>query len=124
MLPCASAGSITSAMCCAREPNISAISASGESPAVAESSNTLRIFSPVSVPPGSRVSTTLCPAARTTAASFRSCVLLPVPSSPSNVMNFPRRDILPNDISPLSTIHSRSVIFFAFSAAILRKLRG
>src|ERR1700680_2624458 len=80
-------------MCCAREANISAISASGDSPAVVESSSSLRILSPVGVPPGSRVSTTLCPAARTTAASFRSCVLFPVPSSPSNVMNFPRRDI-------------------------------
>ena len=61
MLPCASAGSITSAICCAREANISAISASGASPAVPESSSTLRIFSPVSVPPGSRVSTDLVP---------------------------------------------------------------
>ena len=32
MLPAASAGSITSAICCAREANISAISASGDKP--------------------------------------------------------------------------------------------
>src|ERR1700691_319585 len=81
-------------MCCAREANINAISANGESPSVAESSKTRRIFSPVGVPPGSRVSTTLCPAARRAAASSRICVLLPVPSNPSNVMNFPRRDIV------------------------------
>src|SRR5580658_6904471 len=81
-------------MCCAREANINAISANGESPSVAESSKTRRIFSPVAVPPGSRVSTTLCPAARKAAASLRICVLLPVPSSPSKVINFPRRDIV------------------------------
>src|SRR5580693_4473069 len=81
-------------MCCAREANIKAISANGDSPSVAESSKMRRIFSPVGVPPGSRVSITLCPAARRAAASLRICVLLPVPSSPSNVMNFPRRDIV------------------------------
>src|SRR5580704_823891 len=81
-------------MCWAREANIKAISARGERPSVAESSRTRRIFSPVAVPPGSRVSTTLCPAARKTAASLRICVLLPVPSSPSKVMNFPRRNII------------------------------
>src|SRR5580692_1946923 len=81
-------------MCCAREANINAISAIGDRPCVAESSNTRRIFSPVAVPPGSRVSTTLCPAPRSFAASFRICVLLPVPSRPSKVMNFPRRDIV------------------------------
>src|SRR5580693_8082399 len=80
-------------MCCAREANINAISANGESPSVAESSKTRRTFSPVAVPPGSRVSTTLCPAARSTDASLRICVLLPVPSSPSKVINFPRRAI-------------------------------
>src|ERR1019366_275042 len=81
-------------MCWAREANIKAISANGESPSVAESSKTRRIFSPVAVPPGSRVSTTLQPASRRAAASLRICVLLPVPSSPSKVMNFPRRDIV------------------------------
>ena len=76
-------------MCCARDANINAISAHGSSPAVPESSSTRRIFSPVAVPPGSRVSTTLCPALRSAAASARTCVLLPVPSSPSNVMKLP-----------------------------------
>jgi len=44
MLPCASAGSITSAICCAREANISAISASGESPEVDESAALPNLF--------------------------------------------------------------------------------
>ena len=59
----------------------------------------LAVFSPVEVPPGSRVSTTLYPAPRSAAASFRICVLLPLPSRPSNVMNFPRRDIQRNNNS-------------------------
>ena len=81
---------MTSRMCCAREANIKAISAIGESSVVAESKMTCRIFSPVPVPPGSRVTTTDCPSARNALASFSICVLLPVPSRPSNVMNLPR----------------------------------
>ena len=50
-------------ICCAREANISAISAMDDSAAVFESSKTCRIFSPVSVPPGSRVTTTATPRA-------------------------------------------------------------
>src|SRR5271165_7140771 len=94
-------------MCCAREANIKAISAIGESPSVAESSKTRRIFSPVGVPPGSRVSTTLCPASRKADASLRICVLLPVPSSPSKVMNFPRRDIVEDDSSAGALLYVR-----------------
>ena len=48
-------------MCWAREANMSAISVNGESPAVAECSSTSRIFSPVRVPPGSRVTVTEMP---------------------------------------------------------------
>ena len=90
MRPSASAGWITSFMCWAREANIRASSASGESPAVAVSSSRLRIFSPVAVPPGSRVTVTEKPSARSTFASFSSCVLLPQPSRPSKVMKRPR----------------------------------
>ena len=59
-------------------------------PDVVECSSTSRIFSPVVVPPGSRVTVTAMPRARNDRASFAICVLLPLPSRPSNVMNFPR----------------------------------
>ena len=57
---------MTSAMCWAREENIKASSARGERPAVAESRRSRRIFSPVTVPPGSRVTTTGAPCSRST----------------------------------------------------------
>ncbi len=69
---------------------MSAISVSGESPAVAECSSTSRIFSPAVVPPGSRVMVTERPWARRERANFSTWVLLPLPSRPSKVMNFPR----------------------------------
>src|ERR1700753_279496 len=42
------------------------------------------------VPPGSADSKTSRPDSRSRAASRRSCVDFPLPSGPSNVMNFPR----------------------------------
>ena len=77
-------------MCCALAANISASSANGDNCFVPESSTTERIFSPVGVPPGSRVVITSWPSARRACASFSICVLLPQPSRPSNVMNLPR----------------------------------
>src|SRR5271170_2236576 len=65
-------------------------SAMGVSEEVFVSSKSWRIFSPVGVPPGSRVTTTDRPCAVNTAANLASCVLLPQPSSPSKVMNRPR----------------------------------
>src|SRR5262245_57951267 len=47
----------------------------------------LRILSAFGDPPGSRVVTTSCPKARSLAARRSTCVLLPAPSPPSNVMN-------------------------------------
>ena len=79
-------------MCCAREANINAISAREDSAAVFESSRMCLIFSPVGVPPGSRVTVTAMPRDFSARASFSICVLFPLPSSPSNVMNFPRLD--------------------------------
>jgi len=61
----------------------------GESPAVAECSSTSRIFSPVPVPPGSRV-TVRDKRARAGTRQLLSCVLLPLPSRPSKVDKFPR----------------------------------
>src|SRR5262245_52603348 len=46
----------------------------------------LRNFSAVGEPPGSRVVTTSRPRARSRAARRSTCVLLPAPSPPSNVM--------------------------------------
>jgi len=69
---------------------MSAISVNGDSPEVAECSSTSRILSPALVPPGSRVTVTECPWWRSERANFSSCVLLPLPSRPSNVINFPR----------------------------------
>ena len=62
----------------------------GESPELAECNNTSRIFSPVVVPPGSRVTVTELPWARRDRANLSTCVLLPLPSRPSKVINFPR----------------------------------
>jgi len=69
---------------------MSAISVRGDRPAVAECSNTSRIFSPALVPPGSRVIVTEWPCARKERANFSTCVLFPLPSRPSKVINFPR----------------------------------
>ena len=69
---------------------MSAISVNEDSPDVDECSSTSRIFSPAAVPPGSRVTVTATPRERRERASFSSCVLLPLPSRPSKVMNFPR----------------------------------
>src|ERR1700686_229269 len=77
-------------MCCAREANIKANSVRGASPEVAECSSTSRIFSPAGVPPGPAVAVTECPRARKDRANFSACVLLPLPSRPSKVINFPR----------------------------------
>lgn len=63
----------------------------GSSPDVRVSNSNCRIFSPVAVPPGSLVVTNSRPCSRSLAASRSSCVLLPHPSRPSNVMNVPRR---------------------------------
>src|SRR5208283_2902879 len=55
-----------------------------------ECSRTSRILSPAGVPPGSRVMVTARPWARRDRASFSTWVLLPLPSRPSKVINFPR----------------------------------
>jgi hypothetical protein len=52
-----------------------------------------RIFSPRAVPPGSRVSRTCRPSARSRSARRRTCVDLPEPSTPSNVMNIEARPV-------------------------------
>src|SRR4051812_32026184 len=80
-------------ICCAREANSNAISARAAKPSVRESSTTARIFSPIGVPPGSRVTMTSRPLARSDWASFSSCVVLPQPSRPSKVMNRPRGEL-------------------------------
>src|SRR5215472_319672 len=49
-----------------------------------------RIWRPISVPPGSAVSTTARPRSRSAWARSRICVVLPQPSKPSNVMKSPR----------------------------------
>ena len=65
-------------------------SVNGESPEVAECNSTSRILSPAAVPPGSRVMVTGRPWARRERANFSTWVLLPLPSRPSKVINFPR----------------------------------
>ena len=50
----------------------------------------VRSDSPSAVPPGSRVSRTSIPLARSAEAVAVNCVLLPLPSMPSNVMKRPR----------------------------------
>src|SRR5438874_8003875 len=84
---------MTSSICCTRDANISVSSAMGARPEVRVSNNNCLIFSPVAVPPGSRVTTTGKPLARKAAANFSVCVLLPQPSRPSKVMNLPRREL-------------------------------
>ena len=42
------------------------------------------------VPPGSRVTSTDFPSARSASASAATCVDFPPPSGPSKLMNFPR----------------------------------
>src|SRR5579872_3647078 len=49
-----------------------------------------RICWPMGVPPGSTVSSTWWPSPRRRSASSRACVLLPLPSGPSNVRKTPR----------------------------------
>src|ERR1700682_2482320 len=49
-----------------------------------------RIFSPIAVPPGSRVTSTGTPARSRRDASRFTCVDVPEPSEPSNVINTPR----------------------------------
>jgi len=52
-------------------------------------SSNSRNFSPSSVPPGSRVTCTTMPRARSNSASHPTWLLLPAPSIPSKVMNLP-----------------------------------
>src|SRR5579871_3291423 len=52
-----------------------------------------RICWPMRVPPGSMVSKTSLPPLRKRSPKRRICVLLPLPSIPSKVMNFPRTGI-------------------------------
>src|SRR5215469_16208384 len=70
---------------------MSPISARADNPEVWESSSMERTRSPIAVPPGLRVVTTSKPFFFRCSASSVSWVLLPVPSSPSNVTNRPRR---------------------------------
>lgn len=53
------------------------------------SSSSLRIFSAMKGPPGSRVTTTSRPSDRSHPASFLNCVVLPQPSIPSKLMKTP-----------------------------------
>src|SRR5260370_322273 len=82
-----------SSACWARAGNISASSAIGARPEVRVSSSKCRICSPAAVPPGSRVTVTERSCFRRLWASRSICVLLPQPSSPSKVMNLPRREL-------------------------------
>ena len=60
------------------------------SPAVAVSRRIVRIRSPVRVPPGSRVRTTVAPSPDEAARSSSAWLVLPDPSGPSSVMKQPR----------------------------------
>ena len=95
--PCraASAGPITSAIACARSANIQRKLRRGRDAADAclrprVQQQPRRMPSPSAVPPGWRVVTTAKPAASSRPASRRSWVVLPEPSSPSNVIKIPR----------------------------------
>ena len=93
--PRSRAGWITSAICCAREANINAISAIGDNPSVFESSNTLPDFLPrrrSSRLPRFHHLVSRRPAASPPAYAF--CVLFPVPSRPSKVIKVPCRNIV------------------------------
>src|SRR4051794_30049769 len=51
-------------------------------------------MTPISVPPGSCVSTTFNPRSRSLFVKSCICVVLPQPSVPSKVMNVPRRSVI------------------------------
>ena len=90
--PRSSAGRITSATCWARSAANSNASARGAISASEPStppSSSLRIATPSTVPPGSRVTTHSRPCASTYARNRSTCVVLPTPSTPSKEMNMP-----------------------------------
>ena len=90
--PRSSAGRITSATCWARSAANSNASARGAISASEPStppSSSLRIATPSTVPPGSRVTTHSRPCASTYARNRSTCVVLPTPSMPSKEMNMP-----------------------------------
>src|SRR3989344_1686785 len=86
VLPAASAGSMTSAMSCARAARKSSSSVAVSIPSASFESTTARIFSPTGTPPGQRVKTA------SGSGKWRRSMWtdLPEPSPPSNTMNFPR----------------------------------
>src|SRR4029450_12350760 len=83
--PRACAGLTTSSTSCARAAAKRAASAQGAGPSPPRIRS--RIFSPKAVPPGSRVVRTSRPSSRKSSETRRTCVDLPDPSTPSNVMN-------------------------------------
>ena len=90
--PRSSAGRITSATCWARSAansNASARGAISTSEPSTPPSSSLRIATPSTVPPGSRVTTHSRPCASTYARNRSTCVVLPTPSMPSKEMNMP-----------------------------------
>src|SRR2546427_3256343 len=82
--PAARAGRITSRACCARAAEKRSACASGESATSRVWRRTSRIRSASGVPPGSRVSRTSRPRARSVSASRAAWADLPTPSPPSN----------------------------------------
>ena len=86
--PRSSAGRTTVSMWCARSAAYSSASARGAtSPRWCRTMS--RIRTPTSVPPGSRVRTTVRPRAASHSSRSAACVVLPTPSPPSNVTNRP-----------------------------------
>src|SRR6266542_3159796 len=119
---------MTCSTSCARAAAKSAVSAHGEiSPPRASSSSRMR--SPSSVPPGSRVETTLRPSPRSASASNSACVDLPLPSIPSKVTNTFRRICVPcgertrsveSSYAPtLDAAHWRTATIIACAIAVL-----
>ncbi len=72
-----------------RAANISSVSASARCCSSPRASTSARSCSASGVPPGSRVSSTASPRARSAASSARASVDLPAPSMPSRLMNLP-----------------------------------
>ncbi len=79
-----------------RDANISSSSVSAARPRCCGSSTMARTASPTDVPPGSRVCTSSMPRCSMPCRNPASKVLLPAPSPPSRLMNFPRAEFTGN----------------------------
>src|SRR6185436_6475156 len=83
-----------------------------DSGSIDSASTTARSFSASGVPPGSRVTTTSRPARRTRPAIQGTSVDLPAPSTPSSVMNRPRKPATPaiRLVSPFQLVFSHGAV--------------